>query len=140
MDNSITVCFREKNICIHGIIFFLQKGLLHWASSPWQRSQKLLRGKQKVSSSFSKPLLSYISFPELIPWKKKKSLKVFRTETCFQCHSGKPGTHLLSSEEGLNQSATGDLMKQIIEHGLIQVITYGKAQKISKLLVHWLNY
>lgn len=31
-------------------------------------------------------------------------------------------------------------MKQIIEHGLIQVITYGKAQKISKLLVHWLNY
>lgn len=72
--------------------------------------------------------------------KKKKSLKVFRTETCFQCHSGKPGTHLLSSEEGLNQSATGDLMKQIIEHGLIQVITYGKAQKISKLLVHWLNY
>lgn len=31
-------------------------------------------------------------------------------------------------------------MRQIIEHSLIQVTTYGMAQKISKLPVCWLIY
>lgn len=139
MDNSITVCFREKYIYTWYYFLSAERSVtLSFLSMA--RKSEIAQGKAKSLFLFLKtPALLHL-LSRINPMEKKKSLKVFRTETCFQCHSGKPGTHLLSSEEGLNQSATGDLMKQIIEHSLIQVITYGKAQKISKLPVHWLNY
>lgn len=103
-------------------------------------SELLLHGKEfsncsgegePVSSSF---FISTV-LPHLLSRIKpmEKSLKVLRIETWFQWHTGKSGIHLLSSEKGLNQSPVGDLMRQIIEHSLIQVTTYVDQQTASVL-------
>lgn len=134
MDYNSAAPFEEKNYTWNYFPFVERPVTVNYLSMA--KNSNCSGECRTVSSSFFRStLLPHLLFA-VNPM--EKSLKALRIETWFQWHSGKSGICLLSSEKGLSQSATGDLMRQIIEHSLIQVTTYGMAQKISKLPVSWL--
>lgn len=121
MDSNFTTCFEKKNCTYKYIPSAERSATVNYLSM--EKNSKIAQ-KVKQFLLLSSLLSSYISFQNKC---NGKSLKVLRIETWFQWHSG---IHL---QKMVWIHLPGNLMKYVIECGLIQVTTHGVAQNISKL-------